>query len=105
MTAQAEIRAALNGINEVEKRASGFSPNELLTNRQNAHRAFLNVANQSNIAELLAVVDALKKDKERLDWLDRELACPLSLHDGRYINLSESGLRDVIDAAMKRTTA
>ena len=94
MTAETEISEALAIWSEATVRAEDV---------MQTVRPFLMACNPTNIAELLAVVKALQKDKERLDWLDRELACPLSLHDGRYINLSESGLRDVIDAAMKRT--
>ena len=51
--------------------------------------------------DLLAHIDAAILDAARMDWLDRELACPLKLHDGRSLNLSDKGLRHVIDAAMK----
>ena len=52
------------------------------------------------IRELVAQLDAARLDAGRLDWLDREIGCPLVLHDCRCINLSDLGLRHVIDAAM-----
>ena len=51
--------------------------------------------------ELLARLDAVELDSMLLDWLDRELACPLTLHDGRYLNLGDKSVRQVISEAMK----
>ena len=48
-----------------------------------------------------ARLDAAELDSKLLDWLDRELACPLTLHDGRYLNLGDKGVRQVISEAMK----
>ena len=50
---------------------------------------------------VLARLDAVELDSKLLDWLDRELACPLTLHDGRYLNLGDKGVRQVISEAMK----
>ena len=50
---------------------------------------------------MLARLDAAELDSKLLDWLDRELACPLTLHDGRYLNLGDKSVRQVISEAMK----
>ena len=50
---------------------------------------------------VLARLDAAELDSMLLDWLDRELACPLTLHDGRYLNIASKSVRQVISEAMK----
>ena len=56
---------------------------------------------RSKVIALLARLDAVELDSKLLDWLDRELACPLTLHDGRYLNLGDKSVRQVISEAMK----
>ena len=53
------------------------------------------------LTALLARLDAVELDSKLLDWLDRELACPLTLYDGRYLNLGDKSVRQVISEAMK----
>ena len=55
----------------------------------------------ASMNELLARLDAAELDSMLLDWLDRELACPLTLHDGRYLNIASKSVRQVISEAMK----
>ena len=57
--------------------------------------------NEVDPFDMLARLDAAELDSMLLDWLDRELACPLTLHDGRYLNLGDKGVRQVISEAMK----
>jgi len=56
---------------------------------------------RSKVIALLARLDAVELDSKLLDWLDRELACPLTLYDGRYLNLGDKSVRQVISEAMK----
>ena len=65
-----------------------------------ADATYIAACQPAAIRVLIAELDSLRKDAGRLDWLDSEMDSPLSLFDGRYINLSEKGLRYVIDAAM-----
>ena len=57
--------------------------------------------NEVDPFDMLARLDAVELDSKLLDWLDRELACPLTLHDGRYLNLGDKSVRHVIKEAMK----
>lgn len=64
---------------------------------------YLNGAcNFKNIGALLAELDSLRKDAQRLDWLDSVIDAPILVWCGeiRHFNLSEEGLRHAIDAAM-----
>ena len=107
MNAETEIRAALAAVVEHRKQYDDLTKRVSHADAVAVGHAFRAAVNHGNIAALLAEldvrqtkIDALRKDADRVDWLDNEIACPIGLQSGKYLNLSDKDLRHVLDAAM-----
>ena len=76
MSAETEIRQALDAIDDINLRAADLSCNEIYSGRQTAYAALREATTQTNITALLAVldarqakIDALQRDAERAGQL------------------------------------
>lgn len=50
-----------------------------------------------NIHEIMAELSELRKDKARIDWLEKHGVQSIYFHDGRQLNPASQSLRAAID--------
>ena len=94
MSAATEIRGVLAAKLTCWHRLTGHEAGQLV---------HLHLAQNAELDARQAKIDVLQKDADRLDWIDREIACPIGLKSGKHLNLSEKSLRHVLDAAIAQS--